>query len=118
MKNDKFLKRVRYAACGILATLRSESSFRIQCVGLAFVFIVLIVTQPSPAWWALLLLVSGGVLTTELMNTAIEKLIDHLHPERHASLAIIKDTLAGAVLVMSITALAVFTTFIWSRIFS
>lgn len=117
MKNDRLLKRFGYAATGIRISLRSESSFRIQVMGLAFVVAVLILTQPSPVWWALLLLVSGGVLAVELLNTAIEKLIDHLHPDHHASLAVVKDTLAGAVLVMSMTALAVFAAFVWSRIY-
>lgn len=64
----------------------------------------------------LLLLTSGGVLTAELINTAVEKLVDHLHPDQHPVLKIVKDTLAGAVLVMSITAIFVFIMFLLSRI--
>lgn len=118
MKNDRLVERFGYAFSGIIASLRSESSFRLQMIGLGFVLVVLIIARPSPAWWALLLLSSGGVLAAELLNTAVEKLIDHIHPDRHPALTIIKDTLAGAVLIMSITALVVFASFIWSRLFS
>ncbi|MDE1900590.1 MAG: diacylglycerol kinase [Alphaproteobacteria bacterium] len=116
MKNDYLLKRVGYAVSGIIESLRSENSFRLQAAALILVVLVLIVTQPAPIWWALLLLTSGGVLAVELINTAVEKLIDHLHPDQHAVLKTVKDTLAGAVLVMSLTALLVFAAFIWSRI--
>lgn len=114
MKNHNMLKRLGYAFSGIAASLRSEQSFRIQIVGLTFVIVVLFFTQPPPVWWALLLLTSGCVLTIELINTAVEKLIDHLHPNQHPTLKIVKDTLAGAVLVMSITALVAFAAFLWS----
>ena len=116
MKNDYLLKRFGYAVSGIVESLRSENSFRLQVAGLILVVFILFVTQPAPIWWALLLLTSGGVLAVELINTAVEKLIDHLHPDQHATLKIVKDTLAGAVLVMSLTAFLIFASFIWSRI--
>jgi len=116
MKNHAILKRLGYAFSGIIASLRSEKSFRTQLAGFTFVVIVLFVTKPAPLWWALLLLTSGCVLTVELINTAVEKLIDHLHPNQHSTMKIVKDTMAGAVLVASITAILVFLTFLWSRI--
>lgn len=116
MKNNNLLTRFGYAFAGIRSSLQSEHSFRLQMIGLGFVLVILLVTRPEPVWWGVLLLTSGGVLATELINTALEKLIDHLHPDRHATLKIVKDTLAGAVLVMSITAVLVFAAFVRSRI--
>jgi undecaprenol kinase len=116
MKNHNVLKRLGYAFSGIIASLRSEQSFCIQMGGLVLVIVVLLVMQPPPVWWALLLLTSGCVLATELINTAVEKLVDHLHPDQHSTLKTVKDTLAGAVLVMSVTALLVFAAFLWSRL--
>ncbi len=116
MKNHNLLQRIGYAWSGIKASWRSENSFRTQVGGFVFVIVVLFITQPSTVWWALLLLASGGVLAAELINTAVEKLVDHLHPDQHPALKIVKDTLAGAVLVTSITAILVFVAFLWSRI--
>ncbi len=48
------------------------------------------------------------MIALEPINTAVEKLIDHVHPDQHAIVGIVKDTLAGAVLVMSATPLLVF----------
>ncbi len=42
------------------------------------------------------------VLAGELFNTAIEKLCDHLHPDKHSNIGQVKDLAAGAVLVLSI----------------
>ena len=45
------------------------------------------------------------VLAAELFNTALEQLCDHLHPEKHANIKVVKDVAAGAVLILSIGAL-------------
>ena len=40
----------------------------------------------------------------EMFNTALEKLCDHLHPEEHAAIGLVKDISAGAVLIIAIAA--------------
>lgn len=52
--------------------------------------------------WALVWLCFGLVLTLELINTAIEELLDHLHPEKHPAIGKAKDIAAGAVLLACI----------------
>ena len=63
-------------------------------------------------WWALLLLNCGLVLAAELFNTALEHLIDHLHPGLHPSIKIAKDCAAGAVFILSISAACIFVAFL------
>src|SRR5262249_10911162 len=78
---------------------RTESNFRLQvCVFIA-ALIALILLKVEPVWWALVLLTSGLVLSAELLNTALENLADHLHPETHPRIAVVKDCAAAAVLV-------------------
>lgn len=112
MKNQPFYKRVVFALHGIAAALRMESSFRLQCLAALVVVIVLACARPSMIWWALLLLNCGMVLAAELFNTALEHLIDHLHPALHPSIKIAKDCAAGAVLLLSMSAVAVFIAFL------
>ena len=52
----------------------------------------------------LLLLVIGLVWVTEMINTVVEKIMDHVAPERHPRIKWIKDVAAGAVLVSAIIA--------------
>jgi undecaprenol kinase len=47
------------------------------------------------------------VLGLELVNSAIECLIDHLHPEVAPEIKLAKDVIAGAVLVVCLGALCV-----------
>ena len=106
-KNQPFLTRLRFALTGLLFSIRTERSMRVHVLALFLVLLALIAFAPSPEWWALIGLASAAVVTTELLNTAIEHLVDRLHPERHASIGIVKDCAAAAVLVSSIAAIVV-----------
>ncbi|MGK5008309.1 diacylglycerol kinase [Janthinobacterium sp. MDB2-8] len=112
MKNQPFFKRMGFALSGIAVALRLESSFRLQCLAALMVVIVLAWSKPAMIWWALLLLNCGLVLAAELFNTALEHLIDHLHPGLHPSIKITKDCAAGAVLILSMSAVCIFVAFL------
>ncbi len=71
------------------------------------VIVVLALVKIEPVWWALVLLASGVVLAAELFNTALEHLADHLHPQTHPRIQIVKDCAAAAVLVTAGMAAAV-----------
>jgi undecaprenol kinase len=47
------------------------------------------------------------VIAAELFNTALEHLVDHLHPETHPRIRIVKDCAAAAVLITVCGALVV-----------
>jgi hypothetical protein len=47
------------------------------------------------------------VLAIELVNSAFEALVDHLHPDIHPEIRIIKDMVAGSVLLSAIGAVLV-----------
>lgn len=112
IKNRPFLERLGFACAGINATWRGEASFRVQAFFALLVVAVLAWLRPSALWWAMLLTVTGLVLAAELFNTALERLVDHLHPEHHPIMKVAKDCAAGAVLVASLTAAAVFIAFL------
>ena len=69
--------------------------------------LALLLLRPAPVWWALVAVCCAIVLALELVNSAMEAVIDLLHPGIHPSIKAAKDMLAGAVLVMSAAALAV-----------
>jgi len=106
-KNQPFWVRFRYAVAGIAAGVRSEHSLRIQLATLALAILVLCICRPEPIWWAAVALSAASVISAELLNTAIEHLADHLYPESHSQIQLVKDCAAGAVLVASCGAFAV-----------
>lgn len=106
-KNQSFIARFRFACGGLAAALRSEMSMRVHVVAFALLLAILLAFRPEPLWWALALMASAAVISAELVNTAIEHLADHLHPEIHPSIRIVKDCAAAAVLVAVAGALGV-----------
>ena len=58
----------------------------------------------SPIEWAIAISLVGGVWITEALNTAIERLCDHVTPDMHPAIGRIKDIAAAAVLLSAITA--------------
>jgi undecaprenol kinase len=106
-KNHSFPRRLGFALSGLRHALRSEHSVKTQLAVFVGVVIALIFLHPGPLWWALVLLASAGVFAAELLNTAVEHLADHLHPEVHPSIRVVKDCAAAAVLMASLGALGV-----------
>jgi undecaprenol kinase len=107
MKNQPFPARLGFAVRGLAHALRSESSLKTQVVVFVLVMLALILLRPSAGWWALAVLASAGVIAAELLNTAIEELADHLHPELHPRIRLVKDCAAAAVLVAVLGAVGV-----------
>jgi undecaprenol kinase len=111
-KNHSFPQRLRYALHGISHALRSEHSLQFQAGVFVAVIVGLCVLRPRPLWWALALLASALVIAAELLNTALEELADHLSPETHPRIGLVKDCAAGAVLVAVLGALGVAVAFV------
>ncbi|MEX2501937.1 MAG: diacylglycerol kinase family protein [Trueperaceae bacterium] len=95
---------VRHAVRGVATALRQQGNLRIElAVAVAAVATTLWLQAPL----APIVLVCGLVLCCELLNTAIEAVVDLVSPEAHPLAAQAKDVAAGAVLVA--TAIAVVT---------
>jgi len=107
VKGRPFRERMGFALAGIRTGWAREASFRSQARLAAGAFVALLVLRPAPVWWGLVALCCAIVLALELINSAMEAVIDLLHPGIHPSIKVAKDMLAGAVLVMSFAALAV-----------
>lgn len=107
MKNRPFHQRLGYAIAGLRAGFANERSFRTHCLFALLAFIALYVLRPAPVWWAVVALTVAAVMALELTNAALETLLDHLHPERHPQIRIVKDMAAGSVLLVSIASLIV-----------
>ena len=96
-----------HAGRGLRIFLRSTHNAWIQIgifcftVGLGFYFNI------SRIDWMMLILASGLVLSAEAFNTAIEVDINLTSPEYHPYARDTKDVAAGAVLLVSVTAVGI-----------
>jgi diacylglycerol kinase len=98
------LKSFVYAFAGIRQFVFREHNARIHLVATIAVIIAGFVLRVSYIEAAILALATGLVWITEIINTCIERLADHVSPDRHPNIKIIKDLAAGAVLIAVITA--------------
>ncbi len=73
------------------AAVREEAILLLVAVPLGF-FIA-----PSPAWFVAMIGAVLAVLAVELLNTAVEKLADHVTREHHPEIGIVKDFGSAAV---------------------
>lgn len=107
MSISRLIKSFTDAFRGLKFTFSHEQNFRIQLF-LALVVIVFALVFPLKVWEVILLiLLIVTVLTVELLNTALEYFADLLKPRLHHYVFVIKDIMAGAVLISSVGALAI-----------
>lgn len=103
----KFLKSAHHALRGIMSVLRTESNFRWQFLALLIVVMAGVFFEVTVPEWVALFLTMALVLSLEIINTAIEKILDMVKPRLDDRVALIKDIMAGAVLIVSLAALLV-----------
>ncbi|ASZ10026.1 diacylglycerol kinase family protein [Chitinophaga pendula] len=109
-KNKYLSQRInsfKYAFQGIAAFLQSEPHARLHAIATVAVIAAGCWCKLPAKDWINILIVIGLVWTTEMFNTVVEKIMDHLSPDYHPKVKWIKDVAAGAVLVAAIIAAAV-----------
>jgi diacylglycerol kinase (ATP) len=96
-----------YAFEGIIHVLRTQRNLRIHVLAAILVFAAAVAVGVSRLQLIALVLAVAFVLVTEMLNTAIEGVIDVTTTSFDPNAKLAKDIAAGAVLIASITALAV-----------
>ncbi len=104
MKNRSINYSVKAAFRGIIFTFQNERNFRIEIYIAVFVFLFLFILHATLVQTAIIVTMIFLVLMIELMNTAIERVVDILKPRKHPYARVIKDVSAATVLVLSIGA--------------
>ena len=105
----------RHAGRGLRLAAR-DRNLRIMLLGGIAVVALAGAYDVSTASWAILLLCIGVVLVAEVINTAIERLADHVQPEHDSNIRDVKDLAPGAALVSCVAAAAVGAIVLWPYI--
>ncbi|MEK3765073.1 diacylglycerol kinase family protein [Solibacillus sp. FSL K6-4121] len=106
MNVRKFFRSFRYAMEGILTAV-NEQNFRFHLVSAIIVIIAGVLTGLTIVEWSIIVLVIFLVLGAELINTAIERVVDLASPEFHPIAKQAKDIAAGAVLVFALASVII-----------
>ena len=103
----KRLQSFRFAIKGIKNLIINEHNARIHLTALLVVIGLGLFFKLELMEWVAITIVSGIVILTELINTAIENLADIVEPKWNEKIGKIKDYSAGAVLVAAIVSVIV-----------
>ena len=101
-KEKPLLKTLSYGFNGILYTLKHERNMVIHFLVMTLVIIAGIVFKITFVEWGVCFVLFALVLSLELMNTALENVVDLVTEEKKQKAKIAKDAAAGAVLVAAI----------------
>lgn len=106
MSKSPIYKSFAYAFKGISFAWK-ERNFKLHVLSMCLAIAAGFYFEISKTDWCLVLLCIGGVMSLEVMNTALERTVDRISLERHPELGKIKDLSAAAVLLFSIAALVI-----------
>lgn len=121
-KNRELMSSLDFAVSGLKTAFKEERNMRKHAVSAILVILAGLVFQVSVTEWLFLLLSISLVIAFEIVNSAIENVVD-LASDYHFSMLAknAKDMAAGAVLFVSgfalLTGLIIFVPKIWNFIF-
>ncbi|MCI5050749.1 MAG: diacylglycerol kinase family protein [Candidatus Pacebacteria bacterium] len=100
------LRSAKNSLRGFRVLMRNEYNLYIQLFFAAIAIAFGFVFEISLTEWAIQIAVIGLVIFSELVNTAIEKTMDLVHPNYDERVRDIKDLASGSVLFMVIVSIA------------
>ncbi|QEA38920.1 diacylglycerol kinase [Pistricoccus aurantiacus] len=107
----------RYSFKGLGAAYRHETAFRQELVLFAVLLPLAFWLGQTPVEWALLLGSALLMLVVELLNSAIESVVDRIGPEHHELSGQAKDLGSAAVMLALVILGVVWGLLAWQRFF-
>ena len=99
MSLKKLIKSFKYATNGIISAIKTEQNIRVHLLIMEFVILFGLLFKISVFEWIIILICFMVFISSELFNTALEKCVDLISPNKNELAKISKDISAGAVLV-------------------
>lgn len=103
-KKNALYKSFGYALEGVAVGIRQERNMKIHCAAAVLVVLAGIFFRLSATEWCLCLILFGLILALELVNTAVEAVVDLVTEEYKPLAKRAKDTAAGAVFIAAVMA--------------
>ncbi|GLG89708.1 diacylglycerol kinase family protein [Sellimonas catena] len=106
-KKNPLWRSFGYAFAGIWTGIRKERNMKIHCTALLMVVIAGIAFRITVSEWCICIVLCALVMSLELVNTAVEAVVDLVTEEKKPLAKIAKDTAAGAVLIAAIASVII-----------
>lgn len=98
----KFILSFKYAFEGLIKAIKKERNMKIHLLAVIVVIIMGTIYKISTLEWIACIILFGLVISSELINTAIEQAVNLVTKEINPIAKYAKDVAAGAVLVNAI----------------
>ena len=112
----RLLAAFSYSLDGLRSTLATEAAFRQEVCFVAIALVLMFFLPLSNEWKGLLFLATTAVLVVELLNSAIESIVDLASPDYHFLAKRAKDIASAAVFVSITLALLLWSGAVFSII--
>lgn len=106
-KTRNVLYSFRHALSGFGKAVKEERNMKIHLLFTMVVILLGLLLQVSRVEWVFLLVLIGGVISLELINSSIENLVDLVTEEYHPLAKKAKDMAAAAVFIFSIVSVII-----------
>lgn len=113
----RLFKSFGFAINGMVAAWREQLNLKIHSIMAMLVLMLGWQTGISKYEWYTVILCIGLVLAAELFNSAIEKWVDLVQPQRNEMAGRIKDISAAAVLVVALAAAVIGVIIFFDKLF-
>lgn len=107
-----------YSIAGLRASFEHEAAFRQECLLAAIMLPLAFVLGENAVEWSLLIAPLFLLLVVEILNSAIEAIVDMTSPERHPLAGRAKDMGSAAVMVSLGLLFLIWGLFCWQRLFN
>lgn len=107
MKSRNLLESFNHAFEGVVYALKTQRNMRIHFLAMAAVLCASLILKLSKAEILILFLTIAFVIFAEMLNTAVEVVVDMFTRDPHPLAAIAKNVAAGAVLIAAVLAVIV-----------
>ncbi|AFQ45821.1 diacylglycerol kinase family protein [Desulfosporosinus meridiei] len=102
-----FLRSLNQAWRGMMYTVKTQKHVQFHLFAGSAVLLLAWWSEVTRLEWLILILAIGSVIGAEVMNSAIETVVDMVQPNFHPLAGMAKDIAAGAVLVTAIQAVVI-----------
>lgn len=103
----RLIKSFGHALQGLKLLFSSQRNATIHLLLMFCAIVMGFLFQISNSEWIMIIFCSALVIAAEAFNTALEKMADAIHPDKHDGIGNAKDLAAGSVLITAIAALIV-----------
>ena len=108
MANDRaMLRRARDSLSGLREGWSRDRAFRSHIAFSIVALVTLVILRPATPWVLACVVLLAIGMAAELINGAVEALLDRLHPETHSAIGAAKDMSSAAAFVINAAAVLV-----------